>query len=260
MEKPATIIAPSPILDEFLSLSKTTSDSSSSSSSKTDLLFDWDDRLAVQAHWTLTEKGWCVPVEWKMSTFGIGTFVSESSSTVIPKGTLLRVGVVGRNLIQFHSAADIEAFCSSRGGNCLVDEDGDSDENTNEDYQKRLRYVCDYVYSVGTNFDDHDPTNDRFIGMWFPGHGINHSRTESCVTFERTKDGSSILMKASRDLYAGQEIYWDYSNHGPCPAWLKEYTANKGLSTCNFIDTSDFICINEKDEKEEDEKEHDSKY
>lgn len=90
-------------------------------------VMDWDDRIALQKSWSNSEKGWKVDVEWKMTPFGVGLFAAQD----IVAGTILRTGVIGCNLKELSSIADIEAFCQS----------GREDE-----YDARLRYVADYLW------------------------------------------------------------------------------------------------------------------
>ena len=156
--------------------STTTNANDSKGGGKTTI--NWNDRIQLQNLWTNVEKGWLnVNVEWKESKYGgIGLF--STNKDVIPKGTVLRYGLVGKNLVQFHSLRDIEEFLQQSSSSSY--DDGDDDDT----YHSRLMYVKDYLWGlnlytdergytmVDTSTDDDaedddDDVRDRFFGMWY---------------------------------------------------------------------------------------------
>lgn len=196
-------------------------------------ILDWDDRLGLQQMWSHAEKGWKVAdVDWKPTEFGVGLF----AETDIAVDTVLRVGVIGRNLIQFRSVADINAFCSQHGKG---------------DYDKRLHYVKDYLWGFHSVTDERgyitalsDGSTNRFFGMWIPGNGLNHCNTPNTV-YRKTAVGIDLV--ALTDIKAGDEIYDDYRRHGSAPGFLKEFAAMHNV-TLNFADCNDFVDISTRDE------------
>jgi len=203
-------------------------------------IIEWDDRLELQRRWSNHDKGWQVDVEWKMTPFsGVGLFARQ----FIPKDTIVRVGRIDINLLQFESVKDIEEkFLFRRGvqqtvgsGNVNIDD---------EDYQKRLRYVKDYLWgfcpydvddrgyfkkvvvdnkaevammeekmkehegSKSSESSANDDEDDRrFFGMWIPGNGLNHSPNPNTVyrpVFEDDDDRRQNLIGI--DLIALDDI------------------------------------------------------
>jgi hypothetical protein len=54
---------------------------------------------------------------------------------------------------------------------------------------QRLRYLQDYLYGHTDRWDYQDlqtrgEPSSKFIGLWIPGHGINHSATHGNMTFQ----------------------------------------------------------------------------
>ncbi|CAB9518548.1 expressed unknown protein [Seminavis robusta] len=190
---------------------------------------DWDNRIALQAKWTNEEKGWQVGVEWKHTPFGVGLFATDD----IAEGTILRIGQNGHNLMQFQSIQDIEEFCRHP-----------------EDYPARLRYVSDYLWGFSWQNtdaqgydlpDDTSSVEDRFMGMWVPGNGLNHNLVPNTVY--RTRKGGTqegIVLVALCDVAAGDELFDDYRRHGRAPEWLKEFAREKQVSL-NFAECNDFV-------------------
>jgi hypothetical protein len=65
----------------------------------------------------------------------------------IPAETVLRNGILGRNLVQFKSIQDIEAFC--------------------ENDKKLLDYVADYMWGFDPDQEKKGNISDpSFFGMW----------------------------------------------------------------------------------------------
>lgn len=205
------------------------------SSSKSEKSLNWDDRIVLQNTFTLVEKGWmnndCV--EWKSTPYGVGLFARQD----IAAEQVLRRGILGRNLIQFHNVQNIENFLNQ----------GDKSE-----YEQRLRYVADYLWGF-----DEDTTDPRgyasttgskqqqqqqqqahsFMGMWIPGNGLNHS-TDPSMVYRKTKQGLDLV--ALKDIKAGEELYDDYRRHGVAPQWLLEFAAQKKVQL-NFAGCNDFV-------------------
>lgn len=191
----------------------------------------WDDRLALQARWTLAQKGWKVAVEWKPTPLGVGLFAAQT----VPAGTLLRTGVWGQNLLPFGSLDDVHAF--------LGPESDDA-------YQARLRYFKDYLWGFYPShctdaqgyYQGAKPENNtddpRLFAMWLPGNGLNHAAVPNTVY---TSAENGINLVALTDLTAGEELYDDYRRHGaPPPAWLQGFAARHGV-TLNFANCNDFV-------------------
>ena len=200
---------------------------------------DWNDRIALQENlFTEQAKGWQVHVQWKMTPFGVGLFAAQD----IPSGTILRIGSLGHNLMQFRSIDEIEAFCRLEG----MGNDDDAD------YQARLHYVKDYLWGYSPSHTDAQGydlassplgSDDRFYGMWIPGNGLNHSPTPNTVY--RTRQGGTdvgIVLVALRDISDGEELFDDYRRHGRAPTWLLEFASSKQVSL-NFAECNDFVDV-----------------
>lgn len=216
----------------------------------------WSDRVALQSLWTLPEKGWKVAVEWRESSTlhgGVGVFAVEA----ITAGTVLRVGKLGRNLLQFTSATDIGAFCQDVGGN---------------DASERLCYVQDYLWGF---YSDNETTDERgyaqlpqrisndnsnaspgtptfedcrFYGMWLPGNGLNHSPIPNTVYRAiYSEEYEGIELVSLSDIASGQELFDDYRRHGTAPPWLREFAQGHGLSL-NFSDCNSFVGVADENE------------
>ena len=95
---------------------------------------DWNDRVGMQAAWSHRDKGWHVEVEWRPTAWGAGLFAAQD----IARGTRLRTGRHGANLVQFRSVDDIEAFCRGRRGGAVA--------ATEEEFDAKLHYVKDYMW------------------------------------------------------------------------------------------------------------------
>jgi len=182
---------------------------------------DWDDRIALQQSWSNPEKGWKVDVEWKMTSYGVGLFAAQD----ITKGTVMRTGIVGRNLKQLRSIADIEALTN------------------NDEYDARLRYVADYLWGFHTSGTDEQgycntqEEHTRFYGMWIPGNGLNHSPNPNTV-YRTSKNGIDLV--ALTHIQPGDECLDDYRRHGRAPEWLLEFAKEKQV-TLNFSECNDFV-------------------
>ena len=192
---------------------------------------DWDDRIGLQKLWNLKEKGWKVSVEWKSTPFGIGLFAAED----IAAGTVLRDGVLGRNLFQFRNVHEIEEFC----------------RDSENEYNSRLRYISDYLWGFDPNSDERGYTvhtsfhDERFFGCWIPGNGLNHNPTPNTVYRPRRSASSSgglvgITLNALCDVPRGQELYDDYRRHDHAPEWLREFSKAKNV-ILNFAECNDFV-------------------
>lgn len=187
---------------------------------------DWNDRIGLQNKWSNPKKGWKVAVEWRQTQFGAGLFALED----VPKDTILRVGQNGVNLLEFESVEDIEAFC------------GDSKE-------ARLLYVKDYLWGFNPNADERGYTTatpsqeDRFVGMWIPGNGLNHNEEPNTVYRPHPTGGTSvgIHLVALDDVRKGDELTDDYRRHGTAPIWLQDFCQEYNVSSLNFADCNDFV-------------------
>ena len=221
---------------------------------------DWDDRIGLQAKWTNEEKGWKVAVEWRQTPFGAGLFAAQD----ILAETALRVGKNGRNLLQFRSVDDIEAFC--RGGD---DDDNDGIKELSSSsslYRSRLLYAKDYLWGFNPNnadqqgYDNIIITDDesklaemeatRFFGMWVPGNGLNHNPDPNTVYRPDPQGGTDvgINLVALRDIRNGEELFDDYRRHGKAPKWLLEF-AEEYKVTLNFAECNDFVVAKGKNDK-----------
>jgi hypothetical protein len=197
----------------------------------------WDDRIGLQSAWSNEEKGWKVSVEWRQTPYGAGLFTLQD----VPAGTLLRQGLNGINLIQFHSTREIEAFCN-RGS------------TGSTEYDSKLNYVKDYLWGFNPNADEcgYDILNEknelspehktaRFFGMWVPGNGLNHSPNPNTV-YRPAQNGFDvgINLVALRSIESGSELFDDYRRHGIAPLWLLKFADKYGV-TLNFAECNDFV-------------------
>jgi len=192
---------------------------------------NWSDRVGIQQQFTPEEVGWKVAVEWGPSEFGTGVFAKQS----IKKGTVVRRGVLGVNYLPFESAEDIDAFCRR---------DGDSN------YDAKLQYVCDYIWSFHTDaasVDNEQKSEDnkdtRTSGIWIPGCAINHSTVPNLV-FVWNSEAKGIDLIARVDISEDEEIVCDYRTFGNAPRFLKDWADKNKVSLphpdCNdFVDPSD---------------------
>eukprot|EP00536_Pseudo-nitzschia_multiseries_P012352 jgi/Psemu1/208430/e_gw1.468.16.1 len=200
-----------------------------------DAQLDWNDRIGLQDRYSLEEKGWEVDVDWRSTPYGAGLFSKEDVSA----GTILRKGVIGVNLKEFTSIADIEEFCTAQNEN----------DSYGTGYRAKLEYVKDYLWGFNkdaddrgydktkTEIDDDDDDDQRFFGMWVPGNGLNHNEVPNTV-YKPTPDGIDLV--ALVDIRANDELFDDYRRHGISSPWLKEF-ANIHNVTLNFADCNDFV-------------------
>lgn len=180
------------------------------------------------------EAGWHVEVEWKDSTIegaGMGCFAKQ----LIPKGAILRRGLIGFNVLKFESAADLPPLT----------------KDTIAYFEKYIFYDC-------------------FLGMWVPGNVVNHtncaSRVNSSKHFLYTiKDEEglqppqqkSVLMPqpvfdnkysiqevhlvASRTIWEGEEILFNYESYNTnIPGWFEDIIKKNGVSI-NVKGFNDFM-------------------
>ena len=188
---------------------------------------DWNDRIGLQSQWKNAEKGWEVDVDWRETEFGVGLFAVED----IAKDTVLRVGLVGVNLMEFQSVDDIESFCQT--------------PSREDNFDARLSYVKDYLWGFNKHTDrfgyslpqTQGDDEDRFFGMWIPGNGLNHNLKPNTV-YRATDKGINLV--ALRDIAKDEELYDDYRRHGKAPEWLRNFAKNKGV-TLNFAECNDFV-------------------
>ena len=192
-----------------------------------DARLDWDERIGIQDQFTLEEKGWTVHVDWRSTPHGAGVF----SNDTIAAGTVLRRGILGVNLQEFTSMADIETFCRSSGGT----EGERGDDSPRSSSQAKLEYVQDYLWGFGGTATSSD--DDRFFGMWIPGNGLNHHETPNTV-YRATPDGIDLV--ALVDVQPDDELVDDYRRHGTASEWLQEFATLHNV-TLNFADCNDFV-------------------
>jgi len=235
-----------PLLDTLTNTVLEASTSGASSSGNSTRI-DWDDRIALQKKWSNAEKGWQVDVEWlpTAATGGVGLFARQD----VPEGTVLRVGVLGVNLLQFRSIRDIRGRFLDIASNA-------GEDNNSEEYRARVRYVKDYLWGFdpiadergypvaaeprSSNEDDEEEeeADRRFLGMWIPGNGLNHSSDPNTV-YRSTDHGIDLV--ALEPIKRGEELYDDYRRHGSrAPDWLRDFARNHGV-TLNFQDCNDFV-------------------
>jgi len=230
----------------------------------------WNDRIGLQARYSLPEKGWQVPVDWRATPYGAGCFYvgskdhDSSESGLLKAGTVLRRGRLGVNLIPFASVPDIDAFClgntdhqpTNNSNNANVPS---SKEQQDNDYLARRDYVKDYLWGFYLNADEQgypfESDDDRFFGMWVPGNGLNHNEEPNMVyrpVYGRN-DGNNdnddvdqgpkligIDLVALRDISPNEELLDDYRRHGKAPTWLKEFAVQHNVSLV-FADCNDFV-------------------
>jgi hypothetical protein len=202
---------------------------------------DWDDRIGLQRKWTNPEKGWQVAVDWRPTPFGAGLFAAED----IPKDTILRVGRLGVNLIEFKSGEEIESFCNNSAS-----ASAGASAATPHEYAARLRYVKDYLWGLnkeaderGYDLDLNQVSPDRFFGMWIPGNGLNHNIEPNTVYRPSfAKEGGIIDLVALCDISQDDELFDDYRRHGTAPEWLKAFSSTHNV-TLNFAGCNDFVDV-----------------
>jgi hypothetical protein len=198
---------------------------------------DWSDRIGLQDRYTLKEKGWRVNVDWRTTPYGAGLFSKQD----IPKGTILRTGILGVNLKEFKSIAEIDDFCQQQ-----AEEDFGS-------IATRRDYVKDYLWGFSKFADEggypldsqadvlsEDGTTTesrRFYGMWIPGNGLNHSPEPNTVY---RLSSEVIDLVALMDICTSDELFDDYRRHGSAPEWLKDFAQLHNV-TLNFADCNDFV-------------------
>jgi hypothetical protein len=200
-----------------------------------DARLDWDDRIGIQDRFTREEKGWKVPVDWRSTPHGAGVFSKET----IAAGTVLRRGILGVNLKEFTSIADIDNFCRSGGT------DGERCDSPSS-IKAKLDYVQDYLWGFSKATDDRGyavksengaTSDDRFFGMWIPGNGLNHNENPN-VVYRATPDGIDLV--ALVVIRPDDELFDDYRRHGTSSDWLKEFATIHNV-TLNFADCNDFV-------------------
>ena len=186
---------------------------------------DWDDRIGLQDKWTNTEKGWKVAVEWRQTPFGVGLFAAED----LKRGTVIRVGKSGLNLLQFHDAADVMTFCKQDAHNVETPVD-----------PKRVGYVSDYLYGFNP-IAENGGEAPRWFGIWIPGNGLNHS-VEANTEYRPAPGGTNegINLVASCDVACGDQLFDDYRRHGHAPQWALDFAKQYGC-TLNFAECNDFV-------------------
>ena len=107
---------------------------------------DWNDRIGLQDRFTLEEKGWKVQVDWRSTPYGAGLFSTQD----IEAGEILRRGILGVNLKEFTSIADIDDFCRTSGETTEIA--GDSNNDTG--HKAKLGYIKDYLWGFNKDADD----------------------------------------------------------------------------------------------------------
>jgi hypothetical protein len=288
-----TLIYPISIIDQLL-VTKNDDDPKNTTNHTTafNTIHIWSNRLVLQNSFTLHEKGWQIQVIWKKSQIctGIGVYANAN----IQRNTILRIGILNYNLLQFQNSINIDHFSWNNYNDNSNHDERRNDDNSNNDelYNARLQYVQDYLWGLYTSNTDrngypirsggntttttttdtdnmNDDDNERFIGMWIPGNGLNHSTTPNTVyriiyddennnmkndhenstnqnqnTNQRRRRNNKIQMIqliALNDIKKGDELYDDYNRHGTiAPKWLQEYAINKNI-TLNFANHNHFV-------------------
>eukprot|EP00462_Mataza_sp_D1_P023531 CAMPEP_0175143718 /NCGR_PEP_ID=MMETSP0087-20121206/13642_1 /TAXON_ID=136419 /ORGANISM="Unknown Unknown, Strain D1" /LENGTH=206 /DNA_ID=CAMNT_0016427927 /DNA_START=56 /DNA_END=676 /DNA_ORIENTATION=+ len=202
---------------------------------------DWDNRVTLQAKWTAPEKGWKIGVEWKETQWGTGVFATED----VTKGSILRTGKTGINLLQFGSLEDVLSFVTEN-------HDNDLGESLS---MPRVNYVSDYLYAFDPNAELSDKGTEhynyralhapdqlsRFFGIWVPGNGLNHSPQPNVVYL--TAPGGTdkgINLHALKNIRAGEELFDNYNRFGAPPPWAEQFSKKFGV-TLNFAGYNNFV-------------------
>ena len=212
---------------------------------------DWNDRIGLQDRFTLEEKGWKVQVDWRSTPYGAGLFSTQD----IEAGKILRRGILGVNLKEFTSIADIDDFCRTSGEPAErvgESKNKNNSNNNNSGHKAKLDYVKDYLWGFNRDADDRgydkitqsppvpsesSSSSSRFFGMWIPGNGLNHNETPNTV-YKATAGGIDLV--ALVDIQADDELFDDYRRHGTSSPWLKEFASIHNV-TLNFADCNDFV-------------------
>jgi len=167
------------------------------------------------------------PVEWKNTSYGIGLFAREK----IAKDTLIRKGIIGKNLMRFTTVGCVSSFLGSE---------------SSPQYNGRLEYFADYFWGFNPHGEDEDVSADHeswFYGMWIPGNGLNHFRESNTVYRAEWRDASNIHginLVATREIEEGEELFDDYRRHGNVPTWLLPFKEKAGVDL-NFADCNQFV-------------------
>merc|ERR1712142_8244 len=157
-----------------------------------------------------SEKGWKVKVFWEMEyekedCLGLGLFADEP----ITKGTILRRGVFGKNLLVFDSEKNLPM----------------TEVEATVEYLRNYAVLC--------------PCGGEHMIIWLPGCGCNHSTTPNLRPFA-TADGIDII--ATADILKGQSLRADYRLFGKAPKWFLEILAEKtGNTECVFPGQNDYV-------------------
>jgi len=184
---------------------------------------DWNDRRSMQSPWTLKQKGWRVNVvHGEVPGMGMGAVADQDIAT----GTVMRVAESGKNLQQFRSREDLEAFIEriardTRGGRHALN-----------------RYIADYVAGIRCLGVD-------FHYMLFPGNGINHSASAvraNTLMVPVLSPGAfhGIRVVAIRDMKRGDPLFYDYQIQGDCPLWFQRWVQDNEVESA-FPGTNDYV-------------------
>jgi len=175
----------------------------------------WNNSIEMQESMSLSEKGWQVEVAWRDAytddgtCIGIGVFANENIST----GTVLRRGLLGRNLLVFDSKTIIPI----------------TKDKSSAEYLKNYAHVCP------CNVDD----QDQSMVVWLPGSGLNHSVDPNT---RKICNEEGVYYLATRNIAEGDAITCDYGMYGVAPSWFTDMLEERlGSKDCMFQGFNDFV-------------------
>merc|ERR1711936_84323 len=156
---------------------------------------NWNQSEDMQASYSSEFKNFQVPVYWQQSQMltalgasGIGVF----SQLPVKAGTVLRKGVLGKNLMRFQCEEDLPRMT-----------------NTTK------KFLGHYGFGCINELDDEK------VWLWVPGCSFNHHGVDNNVVNVETEEGVNLV--ACRDISKGEELLCDYHSYGKAPSWFKDF-------------------------------------
>ena len=152
----------------------------------------WNNPLTMQSMYSLADKGFTKKVSWKIGAFGLGLFAEER----ILKGEVYRKYVDGKNMMVFHSEADIPPLTNST-----------------------KKYLSNYLFQT-----------EDICAICIPGDSINHGDIDQANTMgAKFADSNEIglLGIATKDIDIGEELLLNYKDFGNPPDWLRDFARDR---------------------------------
>lgn len=175
----------------------------------------WSDTEKCQQLYTPAQKGWQVKVYWDETTVapaGTGVFADQD----IPKHTVLRKGIRGKNIYEFNSRETAPVIT-----------------------EVTKKFIGHYI--LRPTKDGCPVDHDDNIFFWLPGCAFNHSLDRNNVINVRTNEGVNFI--ATRDIKKGDEILADYNSYGKPPKWFSDMWSDYAPLECAFPGMNSFVKI-----------------